>query len=74
MTNKQRFVKKFTAKKKYIVLCLLIPFMIHGLYNFLPHPAHFMVLGVVIVYSIALHSQFKKMQINKKSENQQKKI
>ena len=64
----------FTAKKKYLVLCLLIPFMIHGLYNFLPHPAHFMVLGVVIVYSIALHSQFKKMQINKKSENQQKKI
>ena len=64
----------FTAKKKYIVLCLLIPFMIHGLYNFLPHPAHFMVLGVVIVYSIALHSQFKKMQINKKSEKQQKKI
>ena len=49
--------------------------MIHGLYNFLPHIyAHFMVLGVVIVYSIALHSQFKKMQINKKSENQQKKI
>ena len=64
----------FTAKKKYLVLCLLIPFIIHGLYNFLPHPAHFMILGVVIVYSIALHSQFKKMQINKKSENQQKKI
>ena len=48
--------------------------MIHGLYNFLPHPAHFMILGVVIVYSIALHSQFKKMQIIKKNENEQKKI
>ena len=64
----------FTAKKKYLVLCLLIPFIIHGLYNFLPHPAHFMILGVVIVYSIALHSQFKKMQIIKKNENEQKKI
>ena len=46
----------FSANKKYIILCLLIPFIIHGLYNFLPHPSHYIVLGVVIIYSITLHS------------------
>ena len=58
----------FSANKKYLILCLLIPFIIHGLYNFLPHPSHYMVLGVVIIYSITLHSQFKKMQWIKNKE------
>ena len=64
----------FTAKIKYLILCLLIPFIIHGLYNFLPHPSHYMVLGVVIIYSIALHSQFKKMQWMKNKEKEIKKV
>ena len=64
----------FTANKKYLILCLLIPFVIHGFYNFLPHPSHFMVLGIVVIYSIALHSQFKKMQWMKNKEKEIKKI
>ena len=64
----------FSANKKYLILCLLIPFIIHGLYNFLPHPSHYMVLGVVIIYSIALHSQFKKMQWMKNKEKEIKKV
>ena len=64
----------FTANKKYLVLCLFIPFVIHGFYNFLPHPSHFMVLGIVVIYSIALHSQFKKMQWMKNKEKEIKKI
>ena len=64
----------FTANKKYLVLCLFIPFIIHGFYNFLPHPSHFMVLGIVVIYSIALHSQFKKMQWMKNKEKEIKKI
>ena len=58
----------FSANKKYLILCLLIPFIIHGLYNFLPHPSHYMVLGVVIIYSINLHYQFKKIQWIKNKE------
>ncbi len=64
----------FSANKKYLILCLLIPFIIHGLYNFLPHPSHYMVLGVVIIYSIALHSQFKKIQWMKNKEKEIKKV
>ena len=64
----------FTANKKYLVLCLFIPFVIHGFYNFLPHPSHFMVLGIVVIYSIALHSQFKKMQWMKNKEEEIKKV
>ena len=64
----------FSANKKYLILCLLIPFIIHGLYNFLPHPSHYMVLGVVIIYSITLHSQFKKMQWIKNKEKEIKKV
>ena len=64
----------FTANKKYLVLCLFIPFIIHGFYNFLPHPSHFMVLGIVVIYSIAIHSQFKKMQWMKNKEKEIKKV
>ena len=64
----------FTANKKYLVLCLFIPFVIHGFYNFLPHPSHFMVLGIVVIYSIVLHSQFKKMQWMKNKEKEIKKV
>ena len=64
----------FTANKKYLVLCLFIPFVIHGFYNFLPHPSHFMVLGIVVIYSIVLHSQFKKMQWKKNKEKEIKKV
>ena len=64
----------FSANKKYLILCLLIPFIIHGLYNFLPHPSHYMVLGVVIIYSITLHSQFNKMQWIKNKEKEIKKV
>ena len=64
----------FTANKKYLALCLFIPFVIHGFYNFLPRPFHFMVLGIVVIYSIALHSQFKKMQLMKNKEKEIKKV
>ena len=64
----------FTANKKYLVLCVFIPFIIHGFYNFLPRPSHFMVLGIAVIYSIALHSQLKKMQWMKNKEKEIKKV
>ena len=64
----------FTANKKYLILCLLIPFVIHGLYNFLSHPYHFMILGIATIYSAILHSELKKLQISKKKEKEVKQI
>ena len=64
----------FTANKKYLALCIFIPFIIHGFYNFLTYPYHFMVLGIVVIYSIVLHSQFKKMQWMKNKEKEIKKV
>ena len=64
----------FTANKKYLILCLLIPFIIHGLYNFLNYPYHFMILGILVIYTIVLHSNMKKLQEYKKNEGEIKKI
>ena len=64
----------FTANKKYLILCLLIPFIIHGLYNFLNYPYHFMILGVLTIYTVILHSNLKKLQESKRNEGEIKKI
>ena len=64
----------FTANKKYLILCLLIPFIIHGLYNFLNYPYHFMILGVLTIYTVILHSNLKKLQELKRNEGEIKKV
>ena len=64
----------FTANKKYLILCLLIPFVIHGLYNYLSYPYHFMILGILVIYTIVLHSNMKKLQESKNKESEIKKI
>ena len=64
----------FTAKNKYLILSLLIPYIAHGLYNFLDHPYHFIVIGMLTIYVIALHSNFKKLQSKKLNEIEIKKI
>ena len=64
----------FTADKKYLILSLLIPFLLHGFYNFLEYPFHFMIVGIMIVYAIILHSDLKKLQLRKNKEREVKKI
>ena len=64
----------FTADKKYLVLSLLIPFLLHGFYNFLEYPFHFMIVGIMIVYAIILHSDLKRLQLKKNEEKEIKKI
>ena len=64
----------FTAEKKYLILSLLIPFLLHGFYNFLEYPFHFMIVGIMIVYAIILHSDLKKLQLKKNKEKEIKKI
>ena len=64
----------FTAKHKYLILSLLIPYIAHGFYNFLDYPYHFIVIGMLTIYAIALHSNFKKLQSEKLKEVEVKKI
>ena len=64
----------FTANKKYLILSLLIPYIAHGLYNFLSYPGHFVILGILTLFVIALHSHFKKLQSEKSKEPESKKI
>ena len=64
----------FTADKKYLVLSLLTPFLLHGFYNFLEYPFHYMIVGIMIVYAIILHSDLKKLQLKKNKEKEIKKI
>jgi len=64
----------FTANKKYLILCLLIPYLIHGLYNFISHPYHLTIVGMITIYAVALHSHFKKLQREKLTEVEIKKI
>ena len=66
----------FTAEKKYLVLSLLIPFLLHGSYNFLiMHPPFgLLILLGMLVCAFLLHSNLKKSQLKKKTENERLKI
>ena len=64
----------FTAEKKYLILSLLNPFIVHGFYNFLTYPYHFVIVGIGFIYSLILHGDLKKLQRDKKQEKELKKI
>ena len=64
----------FTADKKFLLLSLLIPFLMHGLYNFLDHPYSMIIIVILLIYSLILHSDLKKLQKSKKQEKEIKKI
>ena len=64
----------FTGDKKFLLLSLLIPFLMHGLYNFLDHPYSMIIVVILLIYSLILHSDLKKLQKSKKQEKETKKI
>ena len=64
----------FTAEKKYLILSLLIPFLVHGLYNFLTYPYHFVIVGIGLIYALVLHGDLKNLQKEKKKEKEMKRI
>ena len=64
----------FTAEKKYLILSLLIPFLVHGFYNFLTYPYHFVIVGIGLIYALVLHGDLKKLQKEKKKEKEMKRI
>ena len=64
----------FTGDKKFLLLSLLIPFLMHGLYNFLDYPNSLLIVVILLIYSLILHSDLKKLQKSKKQEKEIKKI
>ena len=63
----------FTGSNKFLILSFIVPFLIHGTYNY------FIQFGVLIVilqliYSLKLHRELKKLQLHKKKEPENKKI
>ena len=64
----------FTGDKKFLSLSLLIPFLMHGLYNFLDFPISLLIVVILLIYSLILHSDLKKLQKSKKQEKEIKKI
>ena len=64
----------FTGDKKFLLLSLLIPFLMHGLYNFLDYPYSLLIVVILVIYSLILHSDLKKLQKSKKQEKEIKKI
>ena len=64
----------FTANKKFLVLSLLIPFLLHGFYNFLGYPFHYIIVIGMLIYSIILHNSLKKLQLKKENEDESLKI
>ena len=64
----------FSGKKKYLILSLILPYLFHGFYNFLGWPNMLVIIGILIVYSLVLHSNLRKLQKSKNKEQEVKKI
>ena len=57
----------FSVRKKYLVLSLLIPYLLHGSYNFLcyflpQYNYYLLIVGIMLVLSYILHSKLEKHQ------------
>ena len=67
----------FTSNQKYLYFSTLIPILIHGSYNFVVgfnFLLALLIIFITLIFSIKLHSSIKKLQKNKKNENEKKKI
>jgi len=64
----------FTNNKRFLLLSLLIPFLMHGLYNFSNYPYSLIIVVILLIYSLILHSDLKKLQRSKKKEPEAKKV
>ncbi len=64
----------FSANKKYLILSLVIPFFLHGFYNFFGYPINIMIVVGMLALAIILHSKLKKLQDTKKTEQEKLKI
>lgn len=60
----------FYKKINYLLLSLFVPFFLHGTYNFINYPFHYIILIIMFFISIKLHSKLKKLQYMKKIEDE----
>lgn len=64
----------FTAKKKFLTLALIFPYLIHGFYNFVSSPYHYFIVVGILIFALILHSNLKMVQSEKKIEKEKKQI
>ena len=64
----------FTGNKNYLYLAIIVPYIIHGFYNFLGYPFHYFIVLAILIYALILHSNLKMLQSEKKKEFEKKKI
>ena len=64
----------FSGNKNYLALSLILPYLFHGFYNFLGWPNMLIIIGILIVYSLVLHSNLRQLQLAKKKEWEIKKL
>ena len=64
----------FSGKKIYLAQSLILPYLFHGFYNFAVWPGGMVVIAILVVYSIILHSNLRKLQLSKKKEKEVKKV
>lgn len=64
----------FSANKRYLFLSLLVPFLLHGFYNFFGYPINLIIVLGMLALAIVLHTKLKKLQVIKKTEKESLKI
>mgnify|MGYP001488637043 CR=1 FL=1 len=64
----------FSGKKNFLILSLLLPYLFHGIYNFIVWPYLMIVIIVLVIFSLYLHSELKNKQKKKNKEKETKKI
>ena len=60
----------FTANKKFLLLSLMLPYLFHGMYNYIGNPLHLSIIGIMIVFTFILHQKLKKLQKEKEKESE----
>ena len=64
----------FTGNKRFLILSLVLPYLLHGFYNFLVWPNPMIIIGILVIFSLYLHGDLKKKQKLKKNEKEIKKV
>ena len=64
----------FKGEKKYLILSLVLPYLFHGFYNYLGWPNMMIIIVILVILSLILHSNLKKIQYSKKREGETKVI
>lgn len=66
----------FSADKKFLYRSLYVPYILHGIYNYLAvySPLNILIVFLMLGFSLYLHKELKTLQNKKKKETELKKI